>query len=90
MTRPTHKTKPEQDDKPLTARELSALRPLGDVFPDLAAWSHKRKRAAKGEAQKMAISIRLSPEVLEFYKAKGPGWQTRINDTLCAIVAATR
>ena len=70
--------------------ELSGLRPVREVFPDLAEWSRKRKRAAKGEAHKMAISIRLSPEVIAFYKTKGAGWQTRIDETLRAIVAATK
>ena len=90
MTRPKRQEMNKPDDAPLTARELSTLRPLRDVFPDLTTWSHKRKRAAKGEAHKTAISIRLSPEVLAFYRAKGPGWQTRIDQTLRAIIAATR
>jgi uncharacterized protein (DUF4415 family) len=63
---------------------------MRDVFPDLAEWSAKRRRAAKGEAHKSAISIRLSPEVIAFYKTKGPGWQTRIDETLRAIIAATK
>jgi BrnA antitoxin of type II toxin-antitoxin system len=63
---------------------------LREAFPDLAEWSRKRKRARKGEAHKTAVSIRLSPEVLAFYKEKGPGWQTRIDETLRAIVAAAK
>ena len=78
------------DDAPLTAKDLAGLRPLRDVFPDLAEWSRKRKRARKGEAHKTAVSIRLSPEVIAFYKGKGRGWQTRIDETLRAIVAATK
>jgi uncharacterized protein (DUF4415 family) len=31
---------------------------------------------------KQPISIRLSPEVLEYFKATGPGWQTRIDQVL--------
>jgi uncharacterized protein (DUF4415 family) len=47
-----------------------------------------RKRAKKGQAVKQAISIRLSPEVISFFKAKGPGWQTRIDKALRALVSA--
>ena len=78
------------DDAPLEAAELATLRPMREVFPDLAAWSRKRKRALKGETPKQAVSIRLSPEVVAFYKSKGVGWQTRIDETLRAIVAATK
>ena len=90
MNRPKEKAIPDLDDAPLTAKELDSLRPLREVFPDLVEWSRKRKRARKGEAHKTAVSIRLSPEVIAFYKGKGPGWQTRIDETLRAIVAATK
>lgn len=72
------------DDAPLTKAELKTARPLREAFPDLAAYS--RQRAGKGEAKKQAVSIRLSPEVLAYFKAKGAGWQTRINDALTAFV----
>jgi len=36
----------------------------------------------KSDAPKLATSIRLDPDVLEHYRAMGPGWQTRINKTL--------
>jgi uncharacterized protein (DUF4415 family) len=90
MNQPRKKTTTNPDDASLTAKELTTLRPLREAFPDLAEWSRKRKRARKGEAHKTAVSIRLSPEVLAFYREKGPGWQTRIDETLRAIVAATK
>lgn len=31
---------------------------------------------------KKAVSLRLDPDVVEFYRSKGPGWQSRINDDL--------
>lgn len=76
------------DDAPLTAAELKRLRPLRDVFPELAAYS--RRRAKKGEEAKQAVSIRLSPDVLRHFKAQGAGWQTRIDEALRAIVSASR
>jgi uncharacterized protein (DUF4415 family) len=36
----------------------------------------------KSEAPKRATSIRLDPDVLAFYRATGPGWQSRINRDL--------
>jgi uncharacterized protein (DUF4415 family) len=42
----------------------------------------RRGRPPVGEAPKQAIKLRISLHVLAFYRAGGPGWQTRINATL--------
>ena len=34
------------------------------------------------EQPKRQVTLRLSAEVIEHFKAGGPGWQTRIDDTL--------
>ncbi|NBX74826.1 MAG: hypothetical protein EBZ69_07595 [Alphaproteobacteria bacterium] len=73
------------DSPPMTKKQLARMRPAHEVVPQLVA-AYRRKRAAKGQAGKRAVSIRLSPEVIAFYKARGAGWQTRIDDTLKAIV----
>jgi uncharacterized protein (DUF4415 family) len=44
-----------------------------------------RKRGPQKTPTKIAVSIRLSPEVVEYFKAKGPGWQSRIDDALRKI-----
>ncbi|MEF8732031.1 MAG: BrnA antitoxin family protein [Candidatus Accumulibacter meliphilus] len=31
---------------------------------------------------KVAVTVRYSPEVLDYFKASGDGWQTRMNDVL--------
>ena len=36
---------------------------------------------------KEAVKLRLSPEVLDHFRAGGPGWQTRINAALEGVVA---
>ncbi len=33
-------------------------------------------------AAKQAVSLRLDPDVLEHFRAGGPGWQSRINAAL--------
>jgi uncharacterized protein (DUF4415 family) len=35
---------------------------------------------------KRLISLRLDPDVVEWFRAQGPGYQTRINDVLKAYV----
>lgn len=34
------------------------------------------------DAPKQAVKLRLDPEVLAYFRSTGPGWQTRINETL--------
>ncbi len=50
-----------------------------------AALAQKRKRGQRGPQQsptKQLVSVRYSPEVLEYFKAAGTGWQTRMNEAL--------
>lgn len=49
----------------------------------------RRGRPPKADA-KEAISIRLSPVVLEHFRSTGPGWQTRIDEALRRVVDAER
>ena len=50
-----------------------------------AALAHKRGRGERGPQQaptKQLVSVRYSPEVLQYFKATGAGWQTRMNEAL--------
>lgn len=42
----------------------------------------RRRGRPKSEAAKVAVKIRLDPDVLAALRASGPGWQTRINALL--------
>jgi uncharacterized protein (DUF4415 family) len=43
----------------------------------------RRGRPPKAkEDLKVSTTLRLDPDVVEHFKAAGPGWQTRINDAL--------
>jgi uncharacterized protein (DUF4415 family) len=39
-------------------------------------------RTGRPPSGKKVVSIRLDPDVIEKFKATGPGWQARINDAL--------
>jgi uncharacterized protein (DUF4415 family) len=41
-----------------------------------------RRGRPKSAAPKEAVSLRLDPDVLAHFRAKGPGWQSRINVAL--------
>jgi len=42
----------------------------------------RRGRPPVGERPKEAVKLRISPDVLDYFRRGGPGWQTRINATL--------
>lgn len=56
---------------------------IAPVFIDtgLSALKAKSRRSRSG-ANKIAVSIRLDPDIVSAWKATGPGWQTRMNETL--------
>lgn len=41
-----------------------------------------RRGRPKMEQTKQHVSLRLDPDVIESFKAGGPGWQARINEAL--------
>jgi uncharacterized protein (DUF4415 family) len=59
---------------------------LTEEFFERADVYHGNKLVRAGrprsENPKLAIKLRIDPDVVEHFRATGPGWQTRINDTL--------
>jgi len=41
-----------------------------------------RRGRPPSEHPKEAIKLRIDPDVLAYFRATGPGWQTRMNDAL--------
>lgn len=46
-----------------------------------------RRGRPPAEVRKISTTLRLSPEVIEHFRAGGPGWQTRIDEALKRVVA---
>lgn len=70
----------DDDDRPATADELQA---------GVDAARAKRGRPA-GSGTKEQVAIRFDRDVLAALRATGPGWQTRVNDTMRAWVRRRR
>ena len=70
----------------LLVSDFRALRCASDVLPpDLAKALPKRapgQRGAQKAPTKQQVTLRLDRDVLTHFRAKGSGWQSRINDTL--------
>jgi uncharacterized protein (DUF4415 family) len=80
----------DKDNPELTAEEIRAMRPAAEVLPpELVSILPKRKRGERGPQKtpvKQQVTLRLDAAVLAFFKTKGRGWQTRINDALKNVV----
>jgi uncharacterized protein (DUF4415 family) len=79
---------PFDDENPEWTEEMFArAKPPQEMFSpeELAAFPRTRGRPVKA-APKIRVAVRLDPDVVEHFRATGPGWQTRINDALARIV----
>ncbi len=66
------------ESPPLSNDMLSRMKPVKEIHPDIPP----RVRGTQKAPLKVPVSIRLSPEVVNFFKAQGKGWQTKINHIL--------
>jgi len=71
------------DDAPeLDEAFFKRAKPAREVMSEAAQATFKPRGRPKAQAAKVAVKLRLDPDVLSAFKASGPGWQTRINATL--------
>ena len=64
----TAAAKSDPDAQPLTPKQLKAMVPL--------------RGRPKSESKKLLLSIRYSPEVIDYFKSTGDGWQSRMDGVL--------
>jgi len=70
------------ESPPLSNEMLSRMRPVSETHPEIP----RRVRGAQKSPTKISTSIRLSPQVVEHFKALGKGWQARVDKILCQYV----
>ncbi len=54
----------------------------GKVVREATGTLTKRGRPPIGDRSKQQVTLRLPPDVIDHFKAGGPGWQSRIGDVL--------
>ena len=64
---------------------MAQARPAEEVFPELVA-AYRARRGPQKRPTKVPVSIRLDPEVVEYFRATGEGWQGRINEALVEYI----
>ncbi|GJD64407.1 hypothetical protein MPEAHAMD_4589 [Methylobacterium frigidaeris] len=63
------------------------MRPASEALPpEVFEALPSRGGRPKAEKRKQLVTLRLDPEVVEAFKATGPGWQTRMNTILALAV----
>ncbi len=70
----------------LTREDLHTMRTAAEVLPaNLVDILPKRKpgqRGAQKQPTKVAVTMRYSQEVINYFKSTGEGWQTRMDEAL--------
>jgi uncharacterized protein (DUF4415 family) len=69
---------PELTDEILDRAEIA----IGDVVLRPANGTLTKPGRPKKADAKKSVHLRLSPDVLSYFRKTGPGWQTRIDETL--------
>ena len=78
----------------LTQEWFKSARAASEIDPELVAASehgrlkYRGQRGPQKAPTKERISIRLSQDVLKYFRGKGDGWQARVDRALMAFVEA--
>ena len=75
--------KADPDARELTTKDFAEMVPFADMMK-------RRRGRPKAATHKVPVTVRLEQHVVEFFRRSGPGWQTRMNDTLARFVARRR
>lgn len=68
--------KADPDTRELTDADFAQMRPL--------------RGRPKSAVNKVSVTVRLDPRVVDFFRDSGHGWQTRMNAALSAYVSRQR
>ena len=72
----------DQEDKTITKAALSDPNNLPLADCELLNMHSTKVRGLQKSPTKIPVSIRLTPDVVNFFKSQGKGWQTKINTVL--------
>lgn len=90
-----HKTQPhtpDTDNPTWTNKDFAQAQPAHEALPNIFSKTRTdslltARGRPRADVTKVRVGIRLSPEVLDHFKASGDGWQTRIDAALRQFIA---
>lgn len=65
-----------------SAKQLAKAKPFKDALPELYASIKRSRGRPKVENPKEAVTLRLSPDTVERFKAAGDDWRSKMAETL--------
>jgi uncharacterized protein (DUF4415 family) len=80
----------DEETAPLTDEEIKRLMPAKEFFAKYGPFKDVPVGRPPQGAGKQQVTLRLDNEIIDFFKAEGPGWQTRLNAELIAVVRERR
>lgn len=72
----------DPETRELSADDFEHMRPFTEVA--------RQRGRPKSALRKEPITVRLDPDIVEFFRGSGPGWQTRMNNALAEYVDKQR
>jgi uncharacterized protein (DUF4415 family) len=82
--------KPVAENPEWTREDFARAKPAQDVLSADVLSAFPRTRGPQRAPTKVPISIRLSPDVVAYFRRTGPGWQSRVDDILKKEIARKR
>jgi len=70
------------DNPEWTKEDFAKAKPFSEVFPGLHASIKRSRGRPKVENPKEAVTLRVSPDTIEKFKATGKDWRTKMAKTL--------
>ena len=93
IPRRTYYMPTEEEDREITAAALADpdAQPMTDEELDrLVPYKVYMRGRPKLPNRKLLVSVRYSPEVLQWFRETGPGWQARMDEALKEHIARQR
>jgi uncharacterized protein (DUF4415 family) len=73
--------KEDNENPEWSEADFQRSRLASELLPELVK-EYRNGRGPQKLPKKVQTTLRLSPEVLEYFKLQGPGWQKRIDEAL--------
>ena len=70
----------------LTLEDMKEFKPIQDAGLPVSLMNKLGVRGPQKAPTKVRVSVRLSVEVVEYFRATGAGWQTRMDGELLKMV----
>ena len=81
MNKKPDPTRIDDDAPKWGAEDFKSAKKLSDMPADFQQ-AIRRARGPQQSPKKVQTAVRYDADILEAFKAEGPGWQTRMNDAL--------